>query len=75
MKRKYENVAGISLGRGWRSHPNGKTYYIGKPNGLPGQGGVDWGWTDVASEAMELTPYWQRRFLADQRRCGYRVTA
>jgi hypothetical protein len=68
--------AGVdSIGRGWRQHANGKTYFIGKPNGLPGREGVDWGWTDKIAEAMELSPYWQRRFKADQRRCGYRVAS
>lgn len=73
--KPYVAVAGVNtLGHAWRSHPNGKTYYIGSPSGLPGQGGKDWGWTDIPSEAMVLTPYWQRRFKADQRHCGYNVT-
>lgn len=68
-------VAGVDeLGRGWRTHPNGGFRYIGIPNGLPGREGKDWGWTANVSEAMTLTPYWQRRFKADQRRCGYRVS-
>lgn len=30
----------------------------------------DWGYTDKASKALPLSPYWQRRFIADSRRCG-----
>ena len=37
---------------------------------LPGDGGVDWGYTTNASEAKKLSPYWQRRFAADCRRCN-----
>lgn len=67
-------VAGVNaLGHGWRNHPNGNVKYIGKPNGLPGKEGVDWGWTDKASESMELSLYWQRRFKSDMRKCGYIV--
>lgn len=69
-----QSTAGIdSFGHAWRVTPWGARKYIGSPNGLPGREGVDWGWTDNASEAMILTPYWQRRFKADQRRCGIRV--
>jgi len=31
---------------------------------LPGEGGVDWGWTDSFSKARDLSPHWQRRFRA-----------
>ena len=52
-------TAGITQsGYAWKTHPNGGIRYIGKPNGLPGREGVDWGWTDKVSEAMELSPYW-----------------
>jgi hypothetical protein len=69
-----QQSAGVTiLGYGWRTHPNGGTRYIGMPNGLPGQGGVDWGWTDKAAEAMVLSEYWQRRFKSDMRKCGYQV--
>jgi hypothetical protein len=70
MSRNQSSAGINALGHAWRVTPWGKTQYIGKPNGLPGRGGVDWGWTDKPHEAMILTPYWQRRFLADQRRCG-----
>ena len=30
----------------------------------------DWGWTAKREQAIDLSPYWQRRFLADQRRCN-----
>jgi hypothetical protein len=30
----------------------------------------DWGWTAKRSEAMQLSAYWQRRFLAEGRRIG-----
>lgn len=58
----------------WRTHPNGGNRYIGEPNGLPGQNGVDWGWVTNPNEAMELTPYWQRRFKSDMRKCGYEIS-
>ena len=53
-------------------HP---TWYVAE---LPGHDGSkrvkgsksDWGWTTDRSKAIELSPYWQRRFLADRRRCG-----
>jgi len=41
---------------------------------LPGQGGVDWGYTSNPGSpldpAIELSDYWQRRFAADCRRCN-----
>lgn len=75
-KQQFTPAAQINLlGHASRNHPNGKTYYIGEPNGLPGQGGADWGWTDKPSEAMALSPYWQRRFRADMRRCGYSINS
>lgn len=63
--------AGVGFdGVAWSVNPWGKTLYIGN---LPGDGGVDWGWTEKRSEAKPLTPYWQRRFKADRRRCGIPV--
>lgn len=32
--------------------------------------GADWGYTDTPTKAIRLTPYWQRRFNADSRRCN-----
>jgi len=37
---------------------------------LPGEGGVDWGYTGSSSKARTLTPYWQRRFAATMRHLG-----
>jgi len=36
----------------------------------PGDGGVDWAYTGNRSEAIVLSPYWQKRFAADMRRVG-----
>lgn len=44
-----------------------KTWYIAQ---RPGDGGADWGWVDSAKDAAPMTPYWQRRFRADQERAG-----
>ena len=35
---------------------------------LPGKGGVDWGYSEYRKDAIPLSPYWQRRFVADCRR-------
>ena len=63
----------IGTKTGW--HP---TWYVAD---LPGHNGTkrirtgpevnsDWGWTADRGQAIQLTPYWQRRFLADRRRVG-----
>jgi hypothetical protein len=39
---------------------------------LPGDGGKDWGWTTKREEAIDIPPYWQKRFLADARHCGWK---
>ena len=63
----------LHIGKKW--HP---TWYVAD---LPGHNGTtrikdgpernsDWGWTGVGGKAIQLTPYWQRRFLADRRRVG-----
>lgn len=44
-----------------------KTWYIAQ---RPGDGGVDWGWVDDVKKAHPMTPYWQRRFHADELRAG-----
>ena len=31
---------------------------------LPGQGGKDWGYTMDVKQALDLSPYWVRRFRA-----------
>jgi len=55
----------MKASRYWdQRHP---VFYVAQ---LPGQGGVDWGYTSRCTEAIELTPYWQRRFAADCRRVG-----
>ena len=35
---------------------------------LPGDQGVDWGYSPKVNQALPLSPYWQRRFAADMRR-------
>lgn len=50
-----------------------KTYYVAQ---VPGDGGVDWGWTDDPSphrldRPIKLSAYWQARFLADAKRCRW----
>ena len=65
------STAGISLGRAWCHRADiQKTKWVGS---LQGDGGVDWGWTDKESEAIEMSLWWQRRYRADRRACGYRV--
>lgn len=39
---------------------------------VQGEDGVDWGWTNDAAQAQLLTPYWQRRFMAYGRACGWK---
>lgn len=46
-----------------------RTWYVSH---LPGQDGVDWGWTFEPSKAIRLSVYWQRRFAADMELCGRR---
>ena len=42
------------------------TFYVSETKGKVG----DWGYTSDASKAINLSPYWQKRFAADQRYCG-----
>ena len=59
--RSIGNVL-IKPGIGWRYRADlRKTFYV---ESLPGEGGVDWGYTEDATKARELTVYWQRRFRA-----------
>lgn len=51
---------------------NGRTWYA---QNLPGDGGVDWGYTDEPSDAMTLSTYWMRRFVANARQCGDKAPA
>jgi hypothetical protein len=37
---------------------------------LPGQGGVDWGYTTDPKQALPLPPYWQKRFASYMRSVG-----
>lgn len=52
---------------GQRQYSKNKVFYVSE---LPGQGGADWGYTDRPNQAIELSKYWQRRFVADMRRVG-----
>jgi hypothetical protein len=36
----------------------------------PGEGGVDWGYTDTQAKAAPLNDYWRKRFCADMGRCN-----
>ena len=37
---------------------------------VKGDGGKDWGYTDKASKAIDLSPYWMKRFSSDCRFVG-----
>lgn len=53
-----------------RRHWQNSTYfYVAQ---LPGNGGKDWGYSERREDAIELSPYWQRRFLANCRFVGCR---
>jgi len=43
------------------------TFYVEQ---LPGEGGVDWGYTTDLNKARDLNPYWQKRFNSDCKFCG-----
>ncbi len=45
----------------------GSIYYVAQLKGKVG----DWGYTSDPSQAIRLTPYWQRRFAADCKYVGY----
>ena len=49
---------------------NGRTWYA---QNLPGDGGVDWGYTELPDEALLLSTYWMRRFVANARACGDKI--
>ena len=47
----------------WKDKRSGMTHTVTYwVESLPGDGGVDWGYTEDPSKAMLLSPYWQRRF-------------
>jgi len=46
---------------------NDLTFYVVN---VPGDGGVDWGYTTERSKALRLNTYYARRFVADCRRVG-----
>ena len=37
---------------------------------VPGEGGVDWGYTSNKRQAKNLSLYWMRRFVNDCLRCN-----
>lgn len=46
----------------WRFRADNRaTEYV---ESLPGEGGVDWGYTNDVRKARTLSPYWQKRFRA-----------
>lgn len=45
----------------------GEMYWVAQ---VKGDGGKDWGYTSHSELAIDLSPYWQRRFAADCRYCG-----
>lgn len=71
MARRQTNNqerAGISPdGVAWCIRPWGGMRYVGS---LKGDGGKDWGWTAERSQALPLTPHWQRRYRGNRRACG-----
>ena len=52
-------------------YPNSNTHVALYVSELPGEGGVDWGYTPDASKAKPLTDYWWKRFAANRRHCGH----
>ena len=53
--------------KGYRHWNSTQLYWVSH---LPGHGGKDWGYTSAPSDAIQLSPYWQRRFAADCRHGG-----
>ena len=51
----------------WRQWDADTRYYVAQ---LPGEDGVDWGYTTKSDTAIILNEYWQKRFAADCRRVG-----
>lgn len=56
-------MSGVIAWREW----NGQRHYV---SDLPGQGGVDWGYTVYPQKALKLSKYWARRFNAYSKACG-----
>jgi len=54
----------------WRQWDRRTRFYVAQ---LPGDNGVDWGYTEKRAQALSLTKYWQQRFAADCRRVGSEV--
>jgi len=53
----------------WK-HGQPDIYWVAQlKTGKPGS--MDWGYTSHANLAIELSPYWQRRFKADTAYMGY----
>jgi hypothetical protein len=46
----------------------GEPWYVAQ---VPGEGGVDWGYTKEIAKARALNEYWQKRFRADTRYVGH----
>ena len=53
--------------RAWRQWDRATRFWVAQ---LPGDDGVDWGYTRKRAQAIMLTSYWRRRFAADCRREG-----
>jgi hypothetical protein len=45
----------------------GLTFYVRE---LPGDGGADWGYVRLGTNAVPVSAYWAKRFIADMRRVG-----
>ena len=61
--------------KAYRIWTNGETFWVASTCALPGskraiRDGVDWGYETDPEKAIDLSPYWARRFAADCRRCG-----
>lgn len=52
--------------RPWPVAGHYATWYVAQ---LPGEDGVDWGYTDKPDQARVLNRYWQRRFYNDTLAC------
>lgn len=63
-KTRAEMVIGSRI---WNTK-TGLVFYVSE---TPGRGGVpDWGYTKDPAKAIDLNPYWRKRFAAYCRRVG-----
>jgi hypothetical protein len=51
----------------WKHTGEPRMAYVAQ---VPGDGGKDWGYTFVRTQAVPLSLYWRRRFERDMARCN-----